>query len=474
MIGKIDKAKHFKGIIEYHEKKVAKNEATLLYNDTLEKSTSGKIRDFLTTSELNPAVRLNKCAHFNFDFKVGETLDDQLAIKAMKEVLFDLGYINNQFLIYRHYDKAHQHYHVVTSTVKLDGIKVNDFEDHIKIAKLCRIAEKKYGFQVPENKNEYRASLSNNALQMNQYSIGKAMKKVTRDPLLSKIVNLIGESSFNEIKNQTLNNQQIFDRVGEKSYEKILNELNRKKLIKSPRLLKLRNLLLDTLKVSKTNYEFLENCKKLDIYYRPLIKQGQKYFVFGHDGFYAKDYKIHENITYEKLFKTNDFQKINDGRNFDTKEQISFLKRNITRAANTSKSIEEFNTQLAIRNIDPIYASNNRGIYGVSFKSNQIKNAEIIKGSTIGLSYTKLLNLLHENQKNSQLPNFEESKQNFINYKSVIESSNNSIIKNIKPSKQLGSIKTLSHLLSGDDTQIRELSLRLKREDKDEDRDIEQ
>lgn len=472
MIGKVDKSAYFKKIIEYHESKIMEGVAKLVYNDTLEETTSGKIRNFTAISELNEKVSKNKCAHFSFSFVPGESVVDNAALNAIFEIMKNLGYNDNQMLIYRHFDKKHQHYHVVTPTIKLSGSKVNDYKDHEELIKLCRFAEKKYGFQVPEKTNQYDASLGTSVLHMNEYSISKALSKINRDPLLGKINTILSSSSVtikSLSKNQT--NQEIINRVGERTFQKLTNELNRNKLIKSPKLLKLRNLLLDTLKISKTNYEFLDNCKKLDIYYRPLIKDGKKYFVFGHDGFYAKDYKISKNITYEKLFNTKDFQNINGARVFDKKEQQAFLKRNIKRAASLSTTLEEFNVQLAARNIDPIYVSNARGVYGISFKSNQVQDPVIFKGSELGMSYTKLSNLLHENHKNLQLIKFEGDYKKDISFNSVIATKNNSGIKSLSSIRPSPAVRSLSHLISGSDKELNKLSRRLKGEDNDKEKE---
>ena len=72
-----------------------------------------------------------------------------------------MGYGKQPFVVYRHYDKAHHHIHIISTRIGKDGKKINDSNEAKKAIKICRELEVNFGLQQVTTGNTKDNEISN-------------------------------------------------------------------------------------------------------------------------------------------------------------------------------------------------------------------------------------------------------------------------------------------------------------------------
>jgi len=148
MIQNIVHGHSFKGALSYIFQKegasfVAGN--TARNADDLNKLTS----EFLSVANQRKAVK-KSVVHISFAPNPDDNITDETACDFVQRYLEKMGYENSLFVMGKHTDTGHDHYHVVTSAVDLNGIKISDSKERIKNMKVSRALEKEFDLVVTE------------------------------------------------------------------------------------------------------------------------------------------------------------------------------------------------------------------------------------------------------------------------------------------------------------------------------------
>jgi len=129
MVARIITGKNIRGILHYNESKVQAGEAKLILasgfaGDIERMGLLQKLRRFEHLQALKPTVKTN-ALHISLNFDSSEKLDNnkiqQIAIAYMDKI----GFGEQPFIVYRHDDAAHQHLHIVTTSIQKDGASIN-------------------------------------------------------------------------------------------------------------------------------------------------------------------------------------------------------------------------------------------------------------------------------------------------------------------------------------------------------------
>lgn len=153
MIGKIVIGKDFYGVLAYNEKKVSEG-AGYVIDSNIEHSTSMEMtREFNLIRELRP--NLGKTVlHVSLNLPHSDNLDDKEFASFGCDYLMQMGFDNNQFIMYRHTDTEHEHIHIIANRVRYSGRITNDSNIKRRSREILNELEKKYGLtQVVGNKN---------------------------------------------------------------------------------------------------------------------------------------------------------------------------------------------------------------------------------------------------------------------------------------------------------------------------------
>ena len=145
MIAKQVKGKDFYGVLMYNQKKVDKAEAIILDSNLASGSVVKQTKEFNVVRQLKP--NLSKAVYhtsLNLPYSDSNKLTDEEFSNLGIEYLEGMGFDENQYIIYKHFDQNHSHIHIVANRVKFSGDVVSDSQDYKRSEKLIRSLEQKY------------------------------------------------------------------------------------------------------------------------------------------------------------------------------------------------------------------------------------------------------------------------------------------------------------------------------------------
>lgn len=129
MVTKITNPDNLDAVLNYNEKKVRKGKAVCIH-------ASGYLRDHAQMTYIQKKEgfeRLNrrneraktKTLHISINFDPSEKLSKEKLIAIAEAYLKGIGFEGQPFLVYEHKDAGHPHIHIVTTTIREDGSRIN-------------------------------------------------------------------------------------------------------------------------------------------------------------------------------------------------------------------------------------------------------------------------------------------------------------------------------------------------------------
>lgn len=125
MVAKVVCGKSIRKVLYYNENKVGKHAAELLYAsgflvDGIELSFRQKLDRFRELTCLNERTRTN-AMHISLNFSSLDKLDNEKLQAIALDYMERIGWGEQPFLLYRHFDAAHPHVHLVTTNINRYG-----------------------------------------------------------------------------------------------------------------------------------------------------------------------------------------------------------------------------------------------------------------------------------------------------------------------------------------------------------------
>jgi hypothetical protein len=142
MIAKQVQGSDFKKVLDYvHNKSGAK----LIGSNMMGKEPESLTLEFRISSDLRK--RVNKCVyHVSLSVSPSEKLSDREWSKIACSYLNGMEFDENQYAIYRHTDREHDHIHIIASRIRItDGSVVNDSWQYRRSEKLVKELEQQFG-----------------------------------------------------------------------------------------------------------------------------------------------------------------------------------------------------------------------------------------------------------------------------------------------------------------------------------------
>lgn len=145
MMAKIVKGKAFKGVVNYILDK-QKNTEIIDFDGLRVKSKASIIQSFVTQASLNSRVSKPVC-HISLDFSAQDKdkLSNQLMGQIAHDYMKQMGIVNTQYIIARHFDKEYPHIHLVYNRVDNSGKTITDSNDRFRSEKICKELTERYG-----------------------------------------------------------------------------------------------------------------------------------------------------------------------------------------------------------------------------------------------------------------------------------------------------------------------------------------
>lgn len=128
MVAKVNSGKNIRGILNYNENKVKEGVAKCIHENLfgreLDKLTfNAKLKGFENLINLNRRATAN-AVHISLNFHASEKLSQDLLTDIASTYMERIGFGNQPYLVYQHFDAAHPHIHIVTTNIKRDGERI--------------------------------------------------------------------------------------------------------------------------------------------------------------------------------------------------------------------------------------------------------------------------------------------------------------------------------------------------------------
>jgi hypothetical protein len=200
MIGKIIKGSGFQGCLCYV---MGKTGASVIDTNMDGNDPYSLATEFSLSWQLRPKLGHTVC-HIILSLSPDEHLNDISWQKAIAQYLKEMGFTNNQYIAVKHTDQEnHEHIHLVTSRVKMDGSVVSDSWDWIRSQDVIRKLEKDFELEsVSSSWESDRPEQTKNQIE-NEKQTGKStVKRQLADRIDQTLTNTTSLPDFIEQLNR--------------------------------------------------------------------------------------------------------------------------------------------------------------------------------------------------------------------------------------------------------------------------------
>lgn len=128
MVAKVNSGKNIRGILNYNENKVKEGKARCIHENLfgreVEKLTfNAKLRGFENLISRNRRATTN-AVHISLNFHASEKLNQGQLTGIASTYMDKIGFGNQPYLVYQHFDAAHPHIHIVTTNITGEGKRI--------------------------------------------------------------------------------------------------------------------------------------------------------------------------------------------------------------------------------------------------------------------------------------------------------------------------------------------------------------
>lgn len=193
MIAKISTGSFTQGMVKYnHNKTISLKsgdpEAELL---AIKNLPNKKFNSIVQTIEAynGKNTRVKKPnIHISLNFHKDDILSNQKIVAIGNDYMKQMGFENQPYAIYRHFDREHPHIHIVSSIISAEGKKINDSYIYLRSQTLTRKLEEKYNIVKAIEKNGFLQEKDihtaiNEHLEQGKHSLTGILKRVLLDVL---------------------------------------------------------------------------------------------------------------------------------------------------------------------------------------------------------------------------------------------------------------------------------------------------
>ena len=156
MIAKIVKGSSFNGVVSYILDK--EKDAKILVCDGMFAENKDTIAmSFEAQSKMNPKVT-KPVGHISLAFHKEDEhrLTDRAMAGIALEYLKEMEIADTQLLIVRHFDKEHPHVHIAFNRIANNGRTINDRNERIRSARICKELTRKYNLYLAKGKEQVK------------------------------------------------------------------------------------------------------------------------------------------------------------------------------------------------------------------------------------------------------------------------------------------------------------------------------
>ena len=247
MVARITTPKSIGRALNYNEQKVKLQKAECIYAGNFlrepgELNFYQKLERFENQNALNQRAKTNTI-HISLNFDSGDKLDREKLTQIACNYMEKIGFGKQPFLVYQHYDAGHQHVHVVTTSIKDDGKRIDTFNiGKNQSEKARKEIEIEYHLVAAENKRKIKQQqniipgFKHRIVSAQKIQYGKAETKRSIQNVLDVVIDQYKYSSLSEL-NAVLKQYNVMADCGTENslayqkqglYYRVLNESGNK------------------------------------------------------------------------------------------------------------------------------------------------------------------------------------------------------------------------------------------------------
>ncbi|REC79493.1 relaxase [Chryseobacterium elymi] len=184
MIAKIGKGANLYGVINYNFQKVASENGQILGLNNMPESLNGTYSVSYLMKCFDPYLTANHktektIRHISLNPDPSDYLNDEKLVAIANEYMTKMEFEKQPYIIFKHTDIERTHIHIVTTCVRSDGRKIQDYNDHKRSMAICRNIEKEYGL-LPATEKLTKDELNFRPVKYNKGNIKSQISAVVR------------------------------------------------------------------------------------------------------------------------------------------------------------------------------------------------------------------------------------------------------------------------------------------------------
>lgn len=221
MVARINTAKSISKALNYNEKKVLLGQAEILsatnfLNDADKMNFYEKLGTFEKLTSLNERTTTNTL-HVSLNFDPSEKLDNHKMIAIADSYMKRIGFGEQPYLVYRHFDTGHPHIHIVSTNIQRDSNRIsmhNMGRNQSEIAR--KEIEMEFGLVKAESK-KLADALKLSPVNAQKINPGKRATKAAISNILGIVIPQYKYGSLAELNAILKLYNVVADRCGEES-----------------------------------------------------------------------------------------------------------------------------------------------------------------------------------------------------------------------------------------------------------------
>lgn len=202
MVAKITTPLSINRALNYNEQKVQKGKAESLFAGNFlqhvnELNFYQKLERFQKLIEQNPSK--TNTLHISLNFHPSENLSKEKLIQIAETYISKIGFGEQPFLVYQHFDAGHPHLHIVTTSIQENGKRIDTYNIGKNQSQTARKEiEIAYGLMKAEkNCNEQKEKVEGIPVQKIRYGLAETKRSVSN--VLSQVINQYKYTSIAEL-----------------------------------------------------------------------------------------------------------------------------------------------------------------------------------------------------------------------------------------------------------------------------------
>jgi hypothetical protein len=200
MVTRIKMPKQVDTPVYYNEIKCAKGKAECIATANAlllpKENASTKIACLQDRISLNKRAS-TKLIHMSVNFHPDDVLDKEKLITITTDFMQRIGYGEQPYFVYQHFDAGHPHVHVVTTTIRADGSRIDTHNmGRDQVNKARQAIEKEYRLTVAKGRSTALKPIGTPTKKLH-YGTDETLHAITK--VLSEILPHYNYTSLNEL-----------------------------------------------------------------------------------------------------------------------------------------------------------------------------------------------------------------------------------------------------------------------------------